>query len=92
MTVALTLAFYFVECLLLVLAIDAAQRGKRIYVIAAAGLGAVLLAGLADGFMVPAEVLVLRLGGLALAGVILAIDLLFEEVVIEDDEPRRIRS
>jgi hypothetical protein len=87
----MTLTFFYVECLLLVFALDAARRGKGIYVIAAAGLAAVLLAGLADGFMVPGEVLAFRLGGLALAGVILAIDLLFEVVEVEEDEPRRIR-
>jgi hypothetical protein len=90
-TVALQLATGFVECLLLVLALDAVRSGRRIYIVAAVGLGAVLLARMADGFIPGVVVWALRLSGLALAGLILAIDLLLEEVVVEEDEPARIR-
>jgi hypothetical protein len=91
-TVAVQLTTGFVECLLLVLALDAVRSGRRLYIVAAVGLGAVLLARMADGFMPGVVIALLRLGGLALAGIILAIDLLFEEVVVEEDtEPRRIR-
>ena len=73
----------FLECLFLAMFIDAVRRGHRIYWVAVVALSASLYARVTEGFMPSGPNTTLKIGGLVLAGVILAIDLLTEEV--EDD-------
>ena len=80
---ALTLASAFIECLFLVLAIEAVRRGRRIYVGAVVGVVMVLYGRMADGFIGNTPAVVLVVAGLVLAGLTVVADLLFE-VVPED--------
>ena len=82
MCVAVDLLSGIVECLLLVLALDAARRGRRLYWAAVAGMALVLYARMADGFIGITTILTVM--GLLLAGLTVVADLLFE--VVEDTE------
>ena len=72
---------YF-ECLLLVLAVDAVRRGRRLYAIASVGLSVTIYARLAEGFIDPAADTLLKAAGLVLAALVLAFDLVFEPVEV----------
>jgi hypothetical protein len=82
---AATLASGFIECLLLVLAIDAVRRGRRLYLAAVLGLAVVLYARMADGFISSTTEVVLVILGLVAAGLTVVADMLFE--VVEDPGP-----
>jgi hypothetical protein len=92
MSVAQALVSAFLECLFLVLALDAVRRGRRLYIAAAVGLGLALLGRMSEGFTDPTAVSLMKIGGLLLAGLTLALDLFFEETPMEEEEPRRIRG
>jgi hypothetical protein len=77
----------FALCLLLVLAIDAVRQGHRLYLGAVVGLSAALLGRMAEGFMLPAADTLLKVGGLLLAALVIAIDLMTEVVVEPEEEP-----
>jgi hypothetical protein len=70
----------YAECLLLVLAVDAVRRGRRLYAIASVGLSVTIYARLAEGFIDPAVDTLLKAAGLVLAALVLAFDLVFEPV------------
>jgi hypothetical protein len=76
----------FLECLFLAMFIDALRKGHRIYWVAAIALCATLYARVTEGFMPSGPNTALKIGGLVVAGVILAIDLLTEEVEEEGGE------
>lgn len=76
----LTLASGFLECLLLVLAIDAVRRGRRIYAGAIVGLALVLYGRMADGFINNTAQRLVIVAGLVLAGLTVGADMLFEVV------------
>jgi hypothetical protein len=80
----------FLECLALVLAVSAFSHGRRLYGFAVFGLGIALVARLADGFMSPGPDVFLKVLGYGLAALALLVDILFEQVEVPDDEPRRI--
>ena len=80
MSVAIDLGSGFLECLLLVMAFAAVRGGRRIYLVAAVGLAALLYARMADGFIPNNLRLGLAAGGLVVAGVTVLADLLFEVV------------
>lgn len=90
---AVDLVSGFMECLMLVLAFDAARRGRRLYWVACGGLALVLYSrmasGLLPGSMAIASLQVtttasLALLGLAVAALTVLVDLLFE--VVEEPE------
>jgi hypothetical protein len=68
----------YLECLLAVLAFDAARRGRRVYLGAVAGLALALYARTAEGFIDPSLDSLLRGVGLVFAAAVLAFDLVFE--------------
>lgn len=74
----------FLACLLLALAADAAWRGNRVYVGAVIGLLAYILGRMTEGFVAPSTGAALKVGGLVLAGLVLAFDLVTE--VVEEPE------
>lgn len=77
---AVDLVSGFVECLLLVLAIAAVSGGRRMYLVAVGGLGSLLYARAADGFISYNLHLGLAVAGLLVAGATVVADLLFEVV------------
>jgi uncharacterized membrane protein len=90
--VALDLASGFVECLLLVLSVEVARRGRVIYWGAVVGMVLVLYGRMADGILVAAVTIgsvrisvaaLLAVTGLVLAALTVLADLMFEIV----DEP-----
>lgn len=95
MAVGVDLLSGFVECLLLILAVDAGRRGRSLYWVAALGILLVLYGRMAAGFLVgEISLLSLRITptafltiiGLAVAALTVVADLLFE--VVEDPEER----
>lgn len=80
----------FLECLALVFAASGYRAGRRVYGFAVFGLAIAILARLADGFMSPGTDVVLKILGYGLAVVALLFDVVFEQVEVVDDEPRRI--
>lgn len=84
---ALTLTSGFVECLFLALAVDAVRRGRRLYAAAVLGMTLVLYGRMADGFISNTAEVVVIVAGLALAGVTVVADLLFEVVPEAAEEP-----
>jgi hypothetical protein len=68
----------YIECLLLVLAVDAVRRGRRVYLGAVAGMVLTLYARTADGFIDAGLDGTLRATGLVFAAAVLAFDLVFE--------------
>jgi hypothetical protein len=68
----------YLECLLLVLAVDAVRRGHRVYLGAVAGLAVTLYARMAEGFIDPSVDSLLRSVGLVFAAAVLAFDVVFE--------------
>jgi len=68
----------YLECLLLVLAVDAVRRGRRVYLGAVGGLSLTLYARMAEGFIDPSLDGLLRGAGLVFAAAVLAFDLVFE--------------
>lgn len=74
-------------CLLLALSIDAVRQGHRLYLGAAIGVSAALLGRMAEGFMLPAADTLLKVGGLLLAALVIAIDLMTEVVVEPEEQP-----
>ncbi|MFN2465060.1 MAG: hypothetical protein ABR598_02205 [Candidatus Dormibacteria bacterium] len=93
MDVALHLASGFVECLWLVLALDAARRGRPLYWGAVAGLALVLYGRMTEGMLSGTFAIgplnlstasLLTLTGLVIAALTVVLDLMFEMV----DEPR----
>jgi hypothetical protein len=68
----------YLECLLLVLAVDAVRRGRRVYGGAVAGLALALYARAANGFIEPSLDTLFRAVGLVFAAAVLAFDLVFE--------------
>ena len=68
----------YLECLLLVLAVDAARRSRRVYVGAVAGLALVLYARTAEGFIEPSLDSLFKGVGFVFAAAVLAFDLVFE--------------
>jgi hypothetical protein len=72
----------FVECLLLLLAVDAVRSGRRIYAIASVGLSVTIYARMAEGFIDPAADTLLKAAGLVVAALVLAFDLVFEPVEV----------
>jgi hypothetical protein len=91
-TVAVNLASAYLECLFLVLAVEAVRSGRKIYIGAVVGLAMALLGRMSEGFTTPGAVGVMKVVGLLLAGLVLAVDLFFEEPAEDEDEPQRIRT
>jgi hypothetical protein len=92
LTVAVNVTSAYLECLFLVLAVDAVRNGRRIYIGAVIGLAVAILGRMSEGFSAPGAVGVMKVAGLLLAGLILAVDLFFEEPPADEDEPQRIRT
>jgi uncharacterized membrane protein len=93
MDIALQLVSGLVECVCLVLAVEAARAGRVIYWGAVAGLALVLYARMADGYLAGAVTLgplhltpssLLTVVGLVIAALTVLGDLMFEIV----DEPQ----
>jgi hypothetical protein len=97
LNVAIDLLSGYVECLLLVLAFEAARRARPIYWAAVAGSALVLYARMAQGILPGALGLgplnlsasaLLTLAGLTLAVLVVLADLLFEVVPEAEAEAR----
>jgi hypothetical protein len=93
MDVALQLVSGFIECVCLVLALEAARRGRVVYWGAVGGLALVLYGRMSDGFLAGAVTLgplhltpssLLTVVGLVIAALTVLVDLMFEIV----DEPQ----
>ena len=80
MTIVIHLALDFVESVLIVWCYQAARRGDWLYAIAGAGVFMALLGRLTSDIGPAAETIGLQVGGLLLAGLVLAFYLLTEEV------------
>lgn len=68
----------FVECLILAAAIEAFRRGRRIYALAAVGLGVFIYTRVADGFLDPGVDNLFKAVGLLLAAGVVLFDTVFE--------------
>ena len=77
---AITLASGYIECLFLVLAIEAVRGGRRLYAGAVLGLAMVLYARVADGFITNTVEVAVIVAGLVLTGLTVVADPLFEVV------------
>lgn len=87
MNVAIDLVSGFAESLLLVMALAAVGAGRRMYLAAVAGLGLLLYARIADGFIPDSVRLGLTVAGLVVAGLTVVADILFEVVPEGEPEP-----
>jgi hypothetical protein len=96
-SVGIDLVSGFIECLMLVLAVDAARRGRPVYWAAVVGMGLVLYARMASGFLVGEMSLTslritppafLTIVGLAIAALTVLFDLLFETVTESEEAPK----
>jgi hypothetical protein len=76
----------FLECLFLILALDAVRQAHRIYALAVLGLSATLVGRMAEGFMPSGPDTILKIGGLVLAGLVLTLDIVTEEVEITEEK------
>jgi hypothetical protein len=84
MGVALDLATGYLECLMLILAVDAVRRGRRLYILAVVGLAMVFYGRMAHGIISSGLDLAVTAAGLVLAGLTVLADILFE--VVEEPE------
>ena len=75
-----TLASGFVECLLVVLFVDAVLKSHRVYLVAVLGMSATLLGRMSEGFMPSTADTILKVGGLVLAALVVTLDIVTEEV------------
>jgi hypothetical protein len=75
-----SLASGFVECLLLVMFVDAVRRGHRVYALAVLGMSMALLGRISEGFMEPGPDNILKIAGLVLAALVVTLDIVTEEV------------
>lgn len=68
----------FIECLVVVIALDVFGRGRRVYLAVVIGVGLALYAQIANGVIDATLDSLLRAAGLVLAAVVLVFDLVFE--------------
>ncbi len=75
-----SLASGFFECFLLALFADAVFKGHWVYLVAVLGMTATLTGRMSEGFMPAGPDTILKVAGLVLAGLVVTLDIVTEEV------------